>query len=171
MGMDMTDVTIRQYQQSDLESCRSLWVDLTQRHRDIYESSTIGGDDPGQNFDKHLSRVGGKNIWVAEHEGKVIGMVGLIQDDTEVEPIVVASDYRCRGVGTQLLQRVIKKAEELGLRYLSIRPVIRNREAISLFYKTGFRLLGHIDMFMDLNKEPQITWIPGPEIQGHSFKH
>ncbi|MEE9223344.1 MAG: hypothetical protein V3U51_01160 [Thermoplasmata archaeon] len=58
----MTDVTIRQYQQSDLESCRSLWVDLTQRHRDIYESSTIGGDDPGENFDKHLSHVGGKNI-------------------------------------------------------------------------------------------------------------
>jgi ribosomal protein S18 acetylase RimI-like enzyme len=168
----MTDIKIRQYQPTDIESCRSLWVDLTQRHRDIYENSTIGGEDPGMHFDKHLSRVGDQNIWVAEHEGKVIGMVGLVQEDEpEVEPIVVAPEHRNRQVGSKLLEHVIGRAKELGLRFLSVRPVTRNQEAISLFHRTGFKILGHIEMFMDLNPEPQIVWRPGPELQDHHFEH
>lgn len=168
----MTEIEIRQYRHSDLESCRSLWVELTQRHRDIYEDPTIGGDDPGLFFDKHLSRVGEQNIWVAVHNDRVVGMIGLIlEDESEVEPIVVKSDYRDRGIGGRLLKHVISKGKELGLRYLSIRPVARNLEAISLFYGAGFRMLGHVEMFMDLRSKPQASWKPGPELFGHSFEH
>lgn len=167
----MTDIRIRQYKQSDLESCRTLWVDLTQRHRDIYGDSTIGGKDPGRYFDEHLARVGERNIWVAESEDGVVGMVGLIQEDEpEVEPIIVAQEYRNKQIGMKLLEHVIGKARELGLRYLSIRPVARNVEAISLFHRTGFNILGHIEMFMDLSPEPRISWKPGPQLLGHTFE-
>ncbi len=168
----MTEVIIRQYKQADLESCRSLWTELVQRHRDIYKDQTIGGEEPGLHFDKHLSRVGDENIWVAERDGTVVGMVGLIrEDEEEVEPIVVASEYRNEGIGSMLLERTIEKARELGIRYLSIRPVARNSEAISLFYRTGFKSLGHIELVMDIQQEPGIEWRPGPNIFGHSLQH
>jgi GNAT superfamily N-acetyltransferase len=167
----MTGFAIRQYNESDLEPCRCLWVDLVQRHRDLYGDPTIGGEDPGQHFDKHLSRVGDANIWVAEDNGEVIGMVGLIPEDMEIEPIVVTPKHRNEGVGSKLLEHVIDKAKESGLLYLNITPVVRNREAISLFHRTGFKLLGHIDMFMDLRPEPRKSWKSGPDILGLSFEH
>ena len=66
-------------------------MELTQWHRDIYASPEIGGSDPGRQFDEHLERVGPENIWVAELDGAVVGLVGLIPDDVqpELEPLVV----------------------------------------------------------------------------------
>ena len=72
------DVSIRPYQPSDLEACRSLWRELTQRHRDIYDDQSIGGDDPGPYFDRtYLKRPDLVATWVAEHEGAVVALTGL----------------------------------------------------------------------------------------------
>jgi len=57
---------IRQYNSSDLDQCRSLWAEMVQRHRDIYNDQSIGGDNPGLEFDIHLERVGPQYIWVAD---------------------------------------------------------------------------------------------------------
>jgi ribosomal protein S18 acetylase RimI-like enzyme len=169
----MTGITIRQYHPSDLEPCRALWAELTQRHREIYNDSTIGGDTPGLHFDKHLARVGPEHIWVAEHDGEVIGLVGLIVEDreAEVEPIVVASAHRDKGIGRALLNRMLEEAKKLGVRYLSVKPVARNVEAISLYYDFGFQTLGEIEMFMDLGAPMPDTWKPGPELFGRSFQY
>ena len=40
-------VSIRRYHPRDLEGCRRLWVELTEWHRSIFETPSIGGDDPG----------------------------------------------------------------------------------------------------------------------------
>lgn len=168
----MTEILIRQYQEDDLESCRALWVELTQRHRDIYGDRSIGGKEPGLHFDEHLSRVGNENMWVAEHGGEIVGMVGIMRNnDDEIEPLVVGSEHRNRGIGSKLLEHAIDKAREMGITYLSIRPVARNHEAISLFYRTGFSKLGHIEMVMDLQTKPGIEWKPGPDLFDHSFEH
>jgi hypothetical protein len=45
------DINIREYRDTDYESCRGLWVELTGRHREIYGDPAIGGDDPGRGFD------------------------------------------------------------------------------------------------------------------------
>ena len=47
-------ITIRLYKPGDLETCRELWVELTEWHRQIYDSPGIGGADPGKQFDEHL---------------------------------------------------------------------------------------------------------------------
>src|SRR5688572_16327169 len=49
--------TVRGYEPRDLEACRGLWVELTQRHRDIFDAPEIGGDDSGSAFDEHLAKV------------------------------------------------------------------------------------------------------------------
>jgi L-amino acid N-acyltransferase YncA len=171
--LDMTDITIRPYTSPDLEACRALWTDLTQHHRDIYEDPSIGGETPGLYFDRHLARVGADHIWVAEGEGKVLGLVGLIVEDqeAEVEPIVVASGYRSCGIGRALLDAMVLEAEKLKVRFLNVRPVARNAEAIAFFNHAGFRLLGHVELCIELRPAPPGAWKPGLELLGCSFDY
>ena len=88
---------------------------------------------------QHLARVGPECLWVAEHEGEVVGLVGLIVDEqgAEVEPIVVATTHRDKGIGRAVLHRMVEEARKLGVRYLSVKPVARNVEAISFYYDFG----------------------------------
>jgi ribosomal protein S18 acetylase RimI-like enzyme len=169
----MSDSTIRPYDPSDLPACRALWVELTERHRQIYDAPAIGGDDPGRWFDEHLAHVGPERLWVAEHAGRVVGLVGLIIDgqEAEVEPVVVASASRGKGIGRALVDRVVKEASELGLRYICVKPVARNLQAIDFYYDAGFRTLGEIEMFIDLGTPRPGLWKPGPELFGHPFKY
>jgi len=169
----MTDVTIRPYRPADLESCRALWVELVQRHRHLYDDPSIGGKAPGLHFDRHLACVGPERVWVAEGEGKVLGMAALILDgdEAETDPIVVASTHRSQGIGQALLNRAVEEAKALGARYLHVRPVARNLAAISFYHRSGFRLLGRVELCMELQPSAPGTWKPGPELLGLSFEH
>ena len=166
------NITIREYQDRDLEDCKLLWRELTQRHRDIYSDQSIGGDDPGVYFERYLKKTNLAGLWVAE-AGSVIGMAGLLIDEyeAEIEPIVIRSEFRSRGVGTLLIEKLKIEAKERGVEFLSIRPVARNVEAIQCFHRAGFSLLGHIDMFLDLTEENSQEWKDGVTIHGHAFRY
>jgi GNAT superfamily N-acetyltransferase len=146
---------------------------MTQRHRDIYDDPTIGGASPGLEFDKHLSLVGSERIWVATSGEEIVGLVSLIQDDqqAEVEPIVVSSQHRGRGIGQELLKCAIEQAKTLGVLCLTVKPVARNEEAISFFYDAGFKTLGHIQLFMWLGPSSPGQWKSGPELFGKPFDY
>jgi GNAT superfamily N-acetyltransferase len=147
-------ITIRKYHPSDLESCRSLWEELTEWHRHIYEDPNIGGSDPGRFFDEHLSKVGTDNLWVAVQDGAVVGLTGLMGEgeEAEVEPLVVNETCRKKGIGGSLMEHVMAEARRRGVRYLSVRPVARNVEAIGFFFNRGFVNIGHVELFMDLSE-------------------
>lgn len=161
-------VTIRQYRPTDLASCRALWAELTEHHRQLYEDATIGGDDPGGHFDQHLAQVGPELIWVADNQGQVIGFVSLIiaGEEATVEPVIVTAEYRRRGIGRALLLHAVREATQRRARFLNIRPVARNMEAMSLFYSAGFELLGQVELFMDLRPELGRTWRDGATLMG-----
>ncbi len=162
-------LAIRPYGGSDLEACRDLWRELTQRHRDIYDDQSIGGEDPGLEFDEHLRRRSIVGTWVAEQSSEIVGFVSLLVEgkEGEIDPIVVESESRSRGIGKQLLDLMIEEAKRRGVRSLSIRPVARNVEAMALYHEMGFRTLGHIDMFMDLQGDTQ--WKYSIEIHGRKY--
>lgn len=164
---------IREYQGPDFGACRKLWEDLTERHRKIYSDPAIGGNDPGMAFEKYLKRADLAGLWVAEQDGLVIGMAGLLMDenDAEIEPIVLRPESRSQGIGTALLQRLKSEAKLRSADFLSIRPVARNKEAIECFYRAGFSLLGHIDMFIDLSEENDQGWHEGVTIHGKTFRY
>jgi GNAT superfamily N-acetyltransferase len=164
---------VRLYQSSDLERCRRLWADMTERHRVIYEDPTIGGDNPGLEFDCHLARVGPERVWVAVSEEAILGFVSLLVqgEEAEVEPIVVSVDARGRGIGKLLLEKAIDEAKALGILCLSVKPVARNKEAISFFHEAGFRTLGHIQLFMWLGPSFTGQWKPGPILFGKVFEY
>jgi len=163
-------MTIRGYGGADLESCRALWVELTEWHRDLFAAPEIGGDDPGASFDRHLAAVGAANIWVAEHEGKVIGLAGMIPAETEaeLEPIVVSPEHRGRGIGRALVGVVVETARARGLRTVYARPAARNAQAVQFFHTNGFDVLGQIEVMLDLTDLRR--WRPGERVALREFR-
>ena len=151
----MTEIVIRKYLPTDLESCRSLWRELTEWHRQIYQDPSIGGAYPEEYFDKHLADVGADRLWVAVLESQMAGLVGLMvkEEEAEIEPLIVSRPYRHKGVGRSLIEVVVSEARRLGVKFLSVRPVARNVEAITFLHKQGFKNIGHIELFIDFTDQ------------------
>lgn len=165
-----THATIRNYLDADLMACRRLWVELTEWHRTIYDTPSIGGDRPELQFDALLGDVGPQRIWLAELKGEVVGLTGLILegDQGELEPIVVSPRARGAGIGRLLAERVIQEARAGGVRQLSVRPVGRNASAIGFFHQLGFDIIGQIELFIDLAGHDR--WQSGEEVAGLPFR-
>ena len=167
----MMKPVIREYEPGDFDACRGLWNQLTEHHREIYDDHSIGGADPGRGFEVYMVHPKRHMTWVAEIEGRVIAMVGLLVDgeEGEIEPVVVSVTHRRQGIGRSLIEHVVEEARATGLRYLSVRPVARNREAIAFFVQSGFDLLGHIDLFQALPGSPDTRWKRGISIHWHEL--
>jgi GNAT superfamily N-acetyltransferase len=159
------DVLIRKYAPGDLQACRDLWKELTDRHRQIYSDQSIGGPDPGAYFDSHLERAGPERIIVAESDSLVVGLAGLVQEgqEAELEPLIVTESHRNSGLGRRLVEAAIVEAKKLGVTSLSVRPVARNIEAIKFFRECGFVNIGHVEMFIDFSGR---KWVRGIELHG-----
>lgn len=164
---------IREYQDTDRQVCRKLWCELTQRHRDIYDDPRIGGDDPGIHLDQYLEKPSLAGLWVAEVDTAVVGMAGLLVEgsEAEIEPVVVQAGYRAQGIGTQLIQKLTEEAKARGIRYLSVKPVARNVDAIRCFYRAGFSILGQIEMFVDLMPEKGSIWKGSVIIHENEYRY
>lgn len=149
----MTELVIRKYLHKDRESCRNLWRELTERHRQIYRDPSIGGAHPEEHFDRHLAGIGADHLWVAVLDSQVVGLIGLIvrEEEAEIEPLIVSRPYRLKGIGRRLIEVVISEACRIGVKFLSVRPVARNVEAIKFLHKQGFKNIGHIELFMDFS--------------------
>jgi len=149
--MHLADIVIRDYRSEDKESCRNLWAELTQWHRDIYGDQGIGGPQPGLHFDEHLKLTGADHILVAVDGDQAVGLVGyLVQDEEiEVEPLIVSKSYRGRGIGSMLLNSVVDRVSKTGIKFLSVRPVARNKKAVEFFRAKGFDKIGRVELFID----------------------
>lgn len=163
---------IRKFRASDCDSCRGLWAELTIWHREIYDDPTIGGSDPGAHFDLYLRKHGPKHIWIAEVDGKTVGMAGLISADEgpELEPLIVSEGCRKGGIGRLLSEKVIQAARKEGVKMVHVRPVARNEPAIRFFHGCGFDTLGHIEMFIDLTPPTSQKWKAKKRIAGKDFR-
>ena len=167
----MSDVTIRPYEPDDVAACRLLWAQMTQHHRDIYNDPSIGGDNPGLEFDQHLEKVSAKHVWVACIDEQVVGLTALIHtgEEAEIEPVAVSKEHRGQGVGRALVDHATAEAKKLGVLCLSVKPVARNEDAIAFFHEIGFNTLGHIQLFKWLGPPMPGQWRSGPTISGRSF--
>ena len=169
------EIIVREYQKSDYDACRSLWGEMAQHHAEIYKDPSITGDDPSRGFDEYLGRVDRIATWVAEVEGQVTGVVGLLRSremlEGEIEPVIVTSALRNNSIGSTLIRYIVAEAKKRKIRFLRIRPVARNVKAISLYVRLGFDLLGYVDLFQDLSPELGREWKQGINIHGCELKY
>ena len=79
---------------------------------------------------------------VFEKDGEVVGfyIISTIADLVEIFTIAVDSRYRGEGIGSQLLDHLIKYAEEVGASEIWLEASTKNIAAINLYQKYGFKI-------------------------------
>jgi GNAT superfamily N-acetyltransferase len=164
---------IRPYRPTDHSAGRSLWVELTEEQRELYDDPTIGGADPGAAFEEYLTRLDLSGVWVADDgdEG-VVGLAGLVLNGRagEVEPVVVSRPRRNEGIGKALLAHVAEEARKRGMLSLTIAPSSRNEAAIRCFHAAGYDVLSAVELSLDLGRATR-DWQDGPTLQGLKFRY
>lgn len=102
----------------------------------------------------------GPELWVLEHpEDGVIGYFVLwcIVDQGELANIALAHGYRGRGLGTELLERVVEvaRAREVASIHLEVRE--SNEAALGLYRRFGFKTVGVRKRYYDQPREDAIV--------------
>ena len=102
-----------------------------------------------QNFDKELAELPGDyappegRLLLAEYEGQLAGCVALHKlDDAicEMKRLYLRSQFRGKGLGRLLADRIIAEARQIGYRRMrldTIEPVMK--DAVAMYRKFGFR--------------------------------
>jgi len=164
-------VHVREFGPTDLDACRRLYAQLVEHHRQIYGDPTIGGDDPGAGFDEYMALPERVVTWVATDGDSIMGLTGLLWEGGEstIEPVVVDRRNRMSGVGRMLIETAVEESRRRGATDVNIKPVARNSSAIQVFHQLGFRTVGHVQLFMSLDRD-EAYWRAGPELHGRAFK-
>lgn len=100
----------------------------------------------------------GTKFFVCVKGKKVLGYVGIncILDEGYITNIAVFPEYRGKGIGNALLNRVFSEARDLELSFVSLEVRESNFGAISLYEKNGFKEAGRRPRFY---RDPEETAI------------
>jgi GNAT superfamily N-acetyltransferase len=162
----VSEIRIRPYCPEDRDACARLWDQLVEHHRWLYEDDAVGGDDPAA-LDDYLRTA---RAWVAEHDGRVVGLAGTIATGAkvEVEPVFVDRDVRRRGVGRLLVEAAVADALAHGAQQVFVRPVARNAEAIRFFHACGLDVLTRVELATGLRAGESRP--AGEDVAGRPFR-
>lgn len=77
---------------------------------------------------------------VAEVDGEVVGSCGMtnICNEGNIDNVVVAEQFRGRGIAQKLLQELIALGEEEGVEAFTLEVRVSNAPAIHVYEKMGF---------------------------------
>jgi ribosomal-protein-alanine N-acetyltransferase len=108
----------------------------------------------------------------ARHDGILAAYGGtlLILDEAHIMTLAVKDDYRRRGLGARLLLELIDASQEMGARFFTLEVRKSNREAIELYARFGFQIMGERkNYYLDNMENALIMWtedITAPEYRG-----
>ena len=120
-----------------------------------------------ESLPEHWSLDGIKNVlrydnniyYVARDlSGKIVGFAGimLVADEAELLNIAVSESFRGRGIGQELLTKVLSKASQKGTQRMLLEVRKSNTSAINLYHKNGFVELGERKNYYSNPKEDAI---------------
>ncbi|MGB9359979.1 MAG: GNAT family N-acetyltransferase, partial [Candidatus Sulfotelmatobacter sp.] len=102
-----------------------------------------------QNFDKELAALPGDyappagRLLLAEYEGQLAGCVALHKLDSmicEMKRLYLRPEFRGKGIGRVLAERIIAEARQVGyqrVRLDTVEPVMK--DAVEMYRKLGFK--------------------------------
>jgi ribosomal-protein-alanine N-acetyltransferase len=113
---------------------------------------------PARSFHFELTDNPASRSWVAELDGKVIGILvaWLIVDEIHIATIATHNDFRRQGIGERLLEHTLKSAKEEGAisSFLEVRD--SNVFARGMYNKFGFVEVGRRKHYYKDNGEDAI---------------
>lgn len=102
-----------------------------------------------QNFDQELAALPGDyappdgRLLLAEYEGQLVGCVALHKLDLsvcEMKRLYLRPQFRGKGLGRMLAQRIIQEAQQIGYRRMrldTVEPMMK--DAVAMYRKLGFK--------------------------------
>lgn len=98
-------------------------------------------------------------VAVSDDESDILGYCCFyyVMDEAEIPTVCVRSDMRKMGVGTEMLQGLLKKAEELKLSSVYLEVRVSNEPAKGLYKKLGFEESGIRKNFYERPREDAIV--------------
>jgi [ribosomal protein S18]-alanine N-acetyltransferase len=84
------------------------------------------------------------DLWVADHKGDIAGyaVFWAVMDQGELGNVAVDEDYRGQGVGSLLIEAVLERARERGVRDIFLEVRKSNVRAQELYKTFGFSEVG-----------------------------
>ncbi|TLG09502.1 GNAT family N-acetyltransferase [Nocardia cyriacigeorgica] len=135
--------TVRVAVRADLDECVELLAQVAAERR------WIGLEPPFDTADaarKMESTIGSDmhGVFVAEVDGRIAGMASVRFDSAGVTgfAMMVAADHRGRGLGPQLLDRVIEWSRNKGAHKVGMKVWPHNQTALALYRRAGFEVEG-----------------------------
>lgn len=104
----------------------------------------VRGIDGFKYFKLFLEKNPGLSILVEEN-GEIIGTALGSFDGRRgyIQKLVVHKDYRRRGIGKKLIERVVKKLQAIGALYI---PISCEKENTSFYKSCGFKQTGQVTL-------------------------
>ena len=98
------------------------------------------------NYNMFKSELENKNskLIVAKENSSILGFAGIwfVIDVAHITNIVVKKDLRKKGIGTALLNEIIKQCKEKNINEITLEVNEKNIAAINLYKKNGFENVG-----------------------------
>jgi ribosomal-protein-alanine N-acetyltransferase len=142
----MPDLTIRRMALEDVEQVVAI------------DEASFSMPWPARSFHFELTDNPASRSWVAELDGKVIGILvaWLIVDEIHIATIATHNDFRRQGIGEKLLVHTLKSAKEEGAvtSFLEVRE--SNRFARQMYNKFGYVEVGRRRHYYKDNNEDAI---------------
>jgi len=151
VAKDGRKVILRSIRGEDLDDCLEFINSLVEEGAEILRDTKVSREEEAEWLGRRLTRIDkGEMInVVAEVDGKMIA-------NSEVEKrsgpmkhvgffgIAIKSGYRGIGIGTKIMQTLIKKSKRAGLKILVLDVHDTNETAKALYKKMGFKEVGRI---------------------------
>ena len=113
---------------------------------------------PERSFRFELSDNPAARCWVAEMDGRVIGMLvlWLIVDEAHIATIATQTEFRMRGVAKELLSHALTSAVNEGAKSAFLEVRESNVAAQTMYHKYGFVETGRRPHYYKNNNEDAI---------------
>lgn len=117
-----------------------------------------------ENIEKSYMSSDGSHMWVAEWNGKVVGMVGLLHKESHKPGVVelnrmhVLSSYRRKGIARKLLERVVSYAREQRYDKILLHTTSAQKAAFGFYKKCGFQLIKVLPFPQKLPTDLQLNY-------------
>jgi phosphinothricin acetyltransferase len=152
-------ITVREAHHDDLPAIMGIYNWAVNQTFATIDSEPLSREEAESWWEAHVRR---NPLVVAEEDGEVVGWarllpwkqrgLDLIEDLVYVDPV-----HHGRGIGRQLLAKVIEEARELGYRTIVATVAADNSNALKLHQGLGFHVVGTLkdaaykfDRWMDI---------------------
>ena len=118
---------------SDLEEIKDT---LETSFDDFWNYNILRSELASENSTYYIAKISNNN--------NIVGFAGIWQavDDMHITNIVVKKDFRQKGIGSKLLEKLIETSKQKNVISLTLEVNYKNVPAIKLYEKHGFKYVG-----------------------------